>query len=347
MSWALPKGATVLEVQNEMDPDGELCHMSGAAELSHSLVIVPRATEKITQEMIQKEVSGFMKGFQGSVASEGKKPTIYMPRRSLTGFFSHAGDSFREMVELWAERGYVEAIEDPKVVQIWLNGVGKTLLYDRPTLDWLFASPQEEQNWELALFGNPKPTDSGGPAKSWFFWPRRPRLVEECVQANLPQTSWSDRKKSLVFYGKIENKVQEKRRKTYDWSTVCDDFVMVNGEQTQYKFSQKEYLERLAQARFGLCLAGFGKKCHREVECMAMGCVPVVMDDVDMENYANPPLEGIHYIRIEKPEDIETKVKTVSEEQWATMSASCIQWWRENISVEGSWKLTQKLNGQV
>lgn len=347
MSWALPKGATVLEVQNEMDPDGELCHMSGAGELSHSLVIVPRATEKITQDMIQKEVSGFMKGFQGSVVSDGKKPTVYMPRRSLTGFFSHAGDSFREMVELWAERGYVEAVEDPKVVQIWLGGVGKTLLYDRPTLDWLFSSPQEEQTWELALFGNPKPTDSGGPAKSWFFWPRRPRLVEECVASSLPLTTWLDRKQTLVFYGKIENKVQEKRRKTYDWSTVCDDFVMVNGEQTKYKFTQKEYLERLAQARFGLCLAGYGKKCHREVECMAMGCVPVVMSDVDMENYANPPLEGIHYIRIEKPEDVETKVKAVSEEQWATMSASCIQWWRENASVEGSWKVTQKLNGQA
>jgi hypothetical protein len=345
MSWCLPKGATVLEVQNEMDPDGELCHMSGAGELNHSLVIVPRATEKITQEMIQKEVSGFMKGFQGVLFSDGKKPTIYMPRRSLTGFFSHAGDSFREMVELWAERGYVEAVEDPKLVQIWLNGVGKTLLYDRPTLDWLFASPQEEQTWELALFGNPVPSDSGGVAKSWFFWPRRPRLVEDCVSQGLPQTSWSERKKSLVFYGKIENKVQEKRRKNYDWSTVCDDFVMVNGEQAQYKFTQKEYLERLAQARFGLCLAGFGKKCHREVECMAMGCVPVVMSDVDMENYANPPLEGIHYIRIENPEEVESKVKSVSEEKWSLMSSACIQWWRENASVEGSWKVTQKLNG--
>jgi hypothetical protein len=343
MAWCLPKGATLLEIQNEMDPDGEVCHMAGAAGLVHSLVIIPRASEKVTQDMILKEVSLTMKTLASSPLNTNK-PTVYIPRRSLTGFFGHAGDSFREMVELWAEKGFVDAVEDPKVVQIWLNGVGKTLLYDRPTLDWLFAAPEDEQKWELALFGNPVPSDIGGPAKSWFFWPRRPRLVEECVAKGLPETSWSDRDKTLVFYGKIENKVQEKRRKIYDWSTVCDEYEMANGESIPYKYSQKEYLERLAKAKFGLCLAGFGKKCHREVECMAMGCVPVVTKDVDMENYANPPIEGIHFVRVETPEDTKGKLQSISEEQWRVMSTACKLWWKENVSAEGSWALTQKLN---
>jgi hypothetical protein len=347
LSWALPKGAYVIEVQNEMDPDGEAAHLSGAAALVHSMVIVPRASEKVTQDMILNEVSSTIKGSLVIGPLEGRKPTIYMPRRSLTGFFGHAGDSFREMVELWAEQGFVDAVEDPKVVQIWLNGIGKTLLYDRPTLDWLFAAPQEEQTWELALFGNPKPSDLGGPAKSWFFWPRRPRLVEECVKKGLAKTSYADRKKQCVFYGKIENKVQEKRRKGFDWSSVCDDFVLVNGESTPYPFTQTQYLENLAKAKFGLCLAGFGKKCHREVECMAMGCVPVCMSDVDLENYANPPLEGIHYIRVSSPDEAKEKLTSISEEKWAVMSAACHQWWQENASAEGSWGLTLKLKGQA
>ncbi|NBO62087.1 MAG: hypothetical protein EBU82_14230, partial [Flavobacteriia bacterium] len=33
-AWALPRGAIVIEVQNEMDPDGELAHLCGAAGLS-------------------------------------------------------------------------------------------------------------------------------------------------------------------------------------------------------------------------------------------------------------------------------------------------------------------------
>jgi len=343
-SWALPRGAQVVEIQNEMDPDGEAAHCSGAAGLIHSLVIVPRASEKATQDMIAADVSVQLKSLATDTLALSSKPTIYVPRKSLTGFFSHAGDSFREMVELWGEKGYVDVVEDPKVVQLWLGGVGQTLLYDRPTMDWLFAAPQEEQTWKLALFGNPAPSDMGGPAKSWFFWPRRPRLVEQCVNKGLSQTSWSDRTKTLVFYGKIENKVQEKRRTQQDWASVCDDFQLVSGESTPYKLTQQEYVERLATAKFGLCLAGFGKKCHREVECMAMGCVPVCSPEVDMTHYANPPQEGVHYIRVESPSDVQSKVLSLTEEQWNTMSKACFTWWKENCSAEGSWALTNRLS---
>jgi hypothetical protein len=246
------------------------------------------------------------------------------------------------MAALWAELGYVQLVEDPKAVQIWLGGVGDVLLYDRPTLDWLFPSPQEEQTWRLALFGNPKPSSSGGPSKSWFFWPRKPSIVEDLVTKGIPLQNLN-RQRTCVFYGKIENKVQEKRRTAYDWASICDEFGMVNGEATPYQFTHQEYLERLATSKFGLCLAGFGKKCHREVECMAMGCVPAVTRDVDMENYANPPVEGVHYIKGETPEDLKSKMESISHEEWLKMSLACQQWWKENASAEGSWFLTKKL----
>lgn len=342
MSWVLPKGATVVEIQNEMEPNGESAHVSGAAELHHVLVIVPRASASATQDMISKDVLQYVKK---RLTMSHQAPVVYMPRKSLTGFFGHAGDSFREMVQLWSERGYVQCVEDSKAVQLWLGGIGKTLLYDRPTLDWLFASPPEEQKWDLALFGNPKPSTSGGASKSWFFWPRRPKLVEELVGKGLPDHSWAERTKFLVFYGKIENKVQEKRRKQHDWSHICDDFYMANGESAAYKYTHEEYLDKLSNAKFGLCLAGFGKKCHREVECMAMGCVPVCTSDVDMENYANPPVEGVHYIRVKDPSDVSVLVASIEEEKWLKMSNACKLWWKENCSAEGSWNLTKQLAG--
>jgi hypothetical protein len=345
-TWALPHGASVIEIQNEMDPDGEAAHMSAAASLVHSLVIVPRATEQVTQEMILKEVSLTLKGLLVVGPVESKKPVVYLPRKSLGGFYRHNGDSFREMVRLWEQKGYVECVEHETAVQVWLDGVGKTLLYDRPTYDWLHTAPPDEQKWELALFGNPKPMDSGGPAKSWFFWPRNPTLLEEVVGSGAPSKPWSSREKSVVFYGKIENKVQEKRRKTQDWSTVCDDYSLVEGDGAKHKYGPKEYLEALSNAKFGLCLAGYGKKCHREVECMAMGCVPVCVTDVDIEHYANPPQEGVHYIRGATPDEVSVKVRSLSEEAWAAMSAACIQWWKDNCSVEGSWRLTAELSTQ-
>jgi hypothetical protein len=104
-----------------------------------------------------------------------------------------------------------------------------------------------------------------------------------------------------------------------------------------YPFTHEEYLRNLAQAKWGLCLAGFGKKCHREIECMAMGCVPIVGPEVDMDNYADPPVEGVHYLRAATPADV------VKPDNWEKMSAACKDWWRRNASVEGSWRLTHEL----
>lgn len=341
-SWALPEDATVIEVQNEMDPAGEAAHVCGAAGLQYMYCSVPKATDKVVQQLVSKLVMQSLDSQASLLVKQTGLPVVRMPRTSLTGFFSHAGDSFREMVQLWAEKGYVSVVEDAKAVAIWLGEVGDVLLYDRPTMDWLYASPQEEQIWKKALFGNPKPSTSGGPASSWFFWPRKPRLVEDLVNKGVPLEHLK-RERGCVFYGKIENKVQEKRRTKYDWRSVCDEYVMVNGESTPYQLSHEEYLRRLATAKFGLCLAGYGKKCHREVECMAMGCVPVITGDVDMENYANPPVENLHYLRGETPEELKEKMVAITEEQWLKMSLSCQQWWKDNASAEGSWLLTKKL----
>ena len=148
--------------------------------------------------------------------------------------------------------------------------------------------------------------------------------------------------KNLVFYGKIENSTQKLNRTVYDWSKVCDDYYMACGNE-QPKFSEQEYLEKLSQAYFGLCLAGFGKKCHREVECMALGTVPVVASEVDMESYANPPVEGLHYLRVESPIDCVKKLSEIDNDVWWRMSKACKEWYRQNCSVDGLWNLTNKL----
>jgi hypothetical protein len=130
---------------------------------------------------------------------------------------------------------------------------------------------------------------------------------------------------------------------TLNWESVCDDYQMVNGDSTPYKYTQEEYLVKLSESKYGLCLAGFGKKCHREVECMALGTVPIVAADVDMDSYANPPIEGTHFFRCATPEAVKAILDSTSEEQWVRMSQACREWWKQNASVEGSWLLTKKL----
>ena len=340
-NWLLPQGSHVVEIQNEMEPDGYGVHMSGASGLKHSVITIPRGKPTFQREESVRQI-GLLFAKQTAVTEESLDiPTLWMPRNSLTGLFAHPGDSFREMAKLWASKGYVKLAEHPTAVSIWLQGVGEYLLYDRPTLQWLQASPPQEQLWKKALFGNPSPF--GANSQPWMFWARRPQLLEEVVASKLPDRSFKNRNQRLVFYGKIENSVQERRRTAADWKSACTEFVMPVGDEKPYVFSQKEYLERLTTAKFGLCLAGYGKKCHREVECMATGAVPVVASDVDMTNYANPPQEGVHYIRVQTPEEAKTITETMEEAQWSQMSAACKQWWLQNASVEGSWSLTKRL----
>lgn len=335
-AWAMPKGSYLWEIQSEMKPNAALLHLAAAAEMEHRLLIVakgvPNTREKDAART--KLVTDMLKKF---VEPESKQETprqLILPEQQ-EGFFGHAGDSFREMAVLWGQRGYVEVVKKP-VCQVWLGQVGDTLLYDRPTLQWLEAAPPAEKKWKRALFGNP-PGE-----QPWSFWPRRPELVERLVAEGVPTKSFEARDKNLVFYGRSENAVQRGRREGPNWASACDDFTHEITSTGKYKYTHAEYLERLATAKYGLCLAGFGNKCHREIECMAMGCVPVVAPEVDMTNYADPPKEGLHYFRVSTPEEARAVTATTAE-RWTVMSAACRDWWQRNASAEGMWELTKRL----
>jgi len=320
--WALKSNTKLITIQNEMEMNGEIHHIASACSLNHILHIIPKGTiASITRKKI-------IDTLDKESDKESDLPIIYVPYNH-TGFYSHAGDSFREMIDLWSERGYIKKIYS-SCKNVWLHGIGNTLLYDRPNYDWIKNADGEEQVWKQALFGNPKPLKG----VAWSFWPRRPRLVEALVSKGNFEKS-----KGVVFYGCIENQVQKANRNKHDWSKACDEYVM-----TQIpKFSQQEYLEHLSKAHYGLCLAGYGNKCHREVECMAFGTVPLVAPEVDMTHYANPPIEGLHYLRVSDPEDLLNKISNIDDDVWWRMSEACKKWYEENSSVDGMWLLTKKL----
>ncbi len=76
---------------------------------------------------------------------------------------------------------------------------------------------------------------------------------------------------------------------------------------------------------------------------MAMGCVPVVAPEVDMDSYAEPPVEGVHYIRVQSPEEAHQRISEIGEQEWTTMSQACRKWWERNCSCEGSFQITKRL----
>ena len=327
-NWLLPKGARVFEILDKASEDG--INISAACELEHR--IVQNSAKHIFEAVWEEE-----KAWTAAPTEFTNIPTIWMPRHDLEGYFSHPGDSFREMVKLWSKKGYVHMREHAAATMVWWEDVGANgvLLYDRPNHEWRLASPLLEKSWKFALFGNPKPPAG---SSAWTFWPRRPELVEEI--AALPRKGWAERTAGPVFYGKVENRVQEKRR-PLNWESACEQWVLVKGE-TPYPFTQRIYLENLASSRFGLCLAGYGLKCHREVECFAMGCVPLVAPEVDMDSYNSPPIEGVHYIRVGSPEAARL-ASQMSQDAWEKMSAAGVEWWKTQASADGSFEITKKI----
>jgi len=332
-TWMMPLGAKVVEIQEEMDPQWKNIHMSGAAGLEHWLIFLKKGSQDL-DEMIQKTKAAWkpptahLKKLEGPIV-HSTKPVLILPDCEKTGFYGHAGDTFRELALLWEKAGYVQIVRDPRATLCWLGGIGKILLYDKDTLEWLDRAPLAEKEWTIGLFGNPTPPLGG---KSWIFWGRRPELLEAMTPVAL-----EDRKFGLVFYGKCENAVQLKRRKG-EWQDVCDHFSMAIGNEP-YKMSQADYLKMLGFARWGLCLPGYGYKCNREIECLGLGTVPVCTKDVDMNGYYEPLIEGVHYIRIRNPKDWVEPADDV----WTRMSKAGREWWDRNASCAGSWTRTLEL----
>lgn len=251
---------------------------------------------------------------------------INIPKQPLQEPWAHKNDSFRELCILMQKHNkdlLVSHISD--IHHCYLNRT--VLLYDRPTLQWFDKTAASSI---CVYFGNNNVNEQKIPVavpRPWTFWARRPLILETMIAtASLGNLNYDSRGHS-VFIGNIENGVQEKYRTGADWGAYISDFNCTKG--STYLFNPKEYLQKIASAKYGLCLRGFGSKCHREIELMAVGTVPLIEKSVDIGSYLHPPIENIHFLRVSCPEDIR-RVAILDETQWSIMSRACKDWYMQN-----------------
>ena len=98
-------------------------------------------------------------------------------------------------------------------------------------------------------------------------------------------------------------------------------------------------MDILGHSKFGLCLQGYGKKCHREIECMALGTVPVLHENIPAHSYADPLVEGIHYLKV-KDRQSNSFLKEVTEDKWVNMSNACHDWYLRNVHSNSFFEAT-------
>ena len=266
---------------------------------------------------------------------------LKVPKQPIQGLGHHNNDSYRELPLLMKLQNIdVDIVYDDKTIHCWL--APNILTYDRPTLEWC---NQEIGNSSLMLLGNGDVNVEGKQLKSkipnlnikpWIFWPRKPMLLEKVLRIN-GVLSYSDRQIESIFIGNFENSVQEKFRKTTNtWENVLTEYHCTKG--SQHKFSHEEYLMKLRGSKYGLCLRGYGSKCHREVELMAFGTVPIVTPEVTVSSYMEPLIENTHYILVVSPEELKEKMANINNEQWTKMSATCYEWYQRNVHSKNCWK---------
>ena len=263
---------------------------------------------------------------------------IKIPKVPIQGMGFHNNDSFREIpILLKLKNKDVELSYITNSIHCWLEPT--ILLYDRPTLEWY---NNEVQNASLFIMGNGDINYEGKklqekipstPIKPWIFWPRKPMLVEKLLKKGI--LSYQERNTESIFIGNIENSVQNNFRNNDTWKNVLSEYHCTKGK--QHLFSHEEYLMRLRNSKYGLCLRGYGSKCHREVELMAFGTIPLVTLDVNTSSYMEPLIENTHYVKVNSPDDLKNKINTISQEKWLEMSNACNKWFMKNVHSDNCW----------
>jgi len=262
-----------------------------------------------------------------------------LPKQPITGLGSHANDSFRElMVLMKSNTEDVDIQLTTNSIHCWIEP--NILMYDRPTIEWC---NNELNDASLMLLGNGDINLEGKIINSrlrdlvvspWIFWPRKPMILEFILKTE-SILKFNERTIESIFIGNIENSVQDKYRNDSKWQDVITEYHCTNG--TKHLFTHKEYLMKIRHAKYGLCLRGYGSKCHREVELMAFGVVPLVTNDVTTASYMEPLVENIHYLFVSSPGDLTHKLQNTTEEQWNIMSANCYEWYQKNVHSNHCW----------
>jgi hypothetical protein len=250
--------------------------------------------------------------------------------------YNHKDDSFRELCHLLKNI----KINKTNCNLVFFGNNKQILLYDIPKLDKIDLNTNDIKNTKHILMGNGSKEDEilklkniGFKVNPFIFWSRRPQILENFILK--PSKTFKERIYNSIFIGNIENSIQAKHREDKkEWKDYIDFFHCVNG--FQHTFTQEEYLEKMANSKFGLSFEGYGKKCNRDIELMALGTVMLRVPTLNVDSYYEPLIEGIHYINITKKEEIKLFVNNISEEKWTYMSNECKNWYYRNCHSDNT-----------
>jgi hypothetical protein len=268
------------------------------------------------------------------------KPIILLP--TIGG---HPGGCFRELATIWDEQEYCYVkynfdIGNPMIEESfrpqarpWWGNYEDVLLYDNTVLDKMSCV----KRYSKALFANE--VLHGPRESSWIFWARWPRKYFKFINDN-KEKKFNDRKIESIFIGNVTTpKRQNEWMNNVSFCSVGD---INNHQESKMIFPYEKYIDALSNSKFGLCLPGQGPKCLRETELMGLGTVPIFTPGVSTDYY-DKLKENVHYLYANTPSDVKKVILECTNEKWNFISNSCLDWFKRNCSVKGSFDTTVKI----
>ena len=247
---------------------------------------------------------------------------------------------FNELIHEWKQKN-----EEIKLMQmqhsnnIWI--LPNVVINDNKKVEHI---EQNVINSGLLLLGNGDVEKEGYMLKlkyinsqSWIYWPTHTKIIEEMIKNKLP--GWGERKYETIFIGnKVNEEQKEYRKDDAGWKEIIEKYDIY--EDRKDNISYEDYLNEMKNSKYGLCLRGEGRKSTREIECMALGTIPIITNEIAIKSFANPPSEGIHYIRAYNPEDLKRKLINIQQKRWETISKAAQEWYMKNAHSDNSWNTT-------
>lgn len=231
-------------------------------------------------------------------------------------------DSFQELLDIWEENKLCQ-VESSEDQYSWLDCDKRVLLHEHDRC-------KDVPDFDIGFFANDSLDQPN--AFPWIYWARRPKKLEAFVKQRKSK-SYNNRSVSSVFIGAAENPVQYVNRTRYDWGLAVEEYDFNDAlfKEKVHKYTNDEFLEKISNAKFGLCLEGYGPKCQRDIEYIALGVVPIFTWKT-FNNYAFPLKENVHYLYADNPKEAKEKIKNCNQEQWQIMSDNCRHWYQRYAS---------------
>jgi hypothetical protein len=279
------------------------------------------------------------------------KMCIYVPYYGEKDkyFWRRTHHGLYDLVMDWHQRGWIN-IAHHDGPYYWIGGVGQILLFDRDQVADLIDKKRGKPRWKgevpykYGFFCNEYNLENDRNFK-FEYWSYKPIELEKRALSTTPK-SYSERTIESIFLGSIENETQEYfRNKFSDWGECIDEYYVadkLNKKETN-KYTFNEYLDKVSQAKFGVCFRGNGPKCYREIEYAAFGTPLILTEGVDT-NYPAPLIEGIHYFFAKNKEDISRVIRDTEQIKWKLMSQAVRTWYEENFTSNN---MFDKLNDLV